>query len=132
MFGVCLQNATLGATPDLLKDLAGVPAHCEANNIDPWNAVPQTLQPLAHTTVAGATGRVDLVWGMRAMAPQSAGSYGAGIEFEVVALRHVNDVVPAPPKTVKPAVSDMKRIPMKRSIFAPKLFDNIYSSLEFI
>jgi photosystem II stability/assembly factor-like uncharacterized protein len=84
-FGVCLQDAALGASPVWLEDDGGTAGLCEPSNTDRWNAVPTTPTTIAQTIVSGASGRVDLVWGMRTGSSTPAGDYRATVSVEVIA-----------------------------------------------
>ncbi|MCW2923588.1 MAG: hypothetical protein JWM98_992 [Thermoleophilia bacterium] len=85
-FGACLQALGLGAAPSTWAvDAGGTPGVCEPSNADAWNDVPTSAESIAQTTVAGATGRADLVWGLKVGSGTPAKSYVAHVRLEVVA-----------------------------------------------
>jgi photosystem II stability/assembly factor-like uncharacterized protein len=84
LFGVCLQaiNGSTTAAPGWTVDGTGT---CAATDAHPWKAVPSAVTKLAYVAAAGATGRADVVWGMRAATNQTPGTYTATITFEALA-----------------------------------------------
>jgi hypothetical protein len=87
MFGVCIQAVGLSATlaGGWTADTTNTPGQCQANDVDPWAALPATSTKVAYTTVAGQSGRVDFVWGVRMASNQPAGAYSAGVVFGALA-----------------------------------------------
>jgi len=83
MFGVCLQSlggsavAGSGWTQDANNT-------CTASDGDPWKAITTGVNTVA-TTPSGASGSVDLVWGVRFGAATVPGRYSATVAVEVVA-----------------------------------------------
>lgn len=82
MFGACLQAVGAQTSAVWSTDAGG---KCTASDSDPWNAVPALATKVANTTAAGATGSVDLVWGVRTASDQAKGSYSAMVVFEALA-----------------------------------------------
>lgn len=83
LFGVCLQSVT-GATSDWAVD-ASPP--CTASDGDPWQALPASTvgAKVAHTTSAGASASVTVVWGVRPDENTPPGDYHATALVEVLA-----------------------------------------------
>ncbi|MBC7644766.1 MAG: hypothetical protein H7123_06545 [Thermoleophilia bacterium] len=86
LFGVCLQQLTgANTSADFVEDITNSPQNCQANDTDPWNPVPAAATKIAHTTVAGASGTVKLVYGFRTSATQAMGAYQSTIIYEALA-----------------------------------------------
>lgn len=85
MFGVCLQAVGGSAIADWTVDAANTAGRCEALDSDPWRAVTTTASQAAHTTAAGQTGSIDVVWGFRPATNTPAGTYRAKVAVEVLA-----------------------------------------------
>ncbi|MCW2925995.1 MAG: hypothetical protein JWM98_3399 [Thermoleophilia bacterium] len=83
MFGVCVQS--VGAQTSVAAPWAADGGTCTAVDTDPWRAIPTAATKVAFVPVAGNSGSVDLVWGVRFAATQAPGSYSAGVVFEALA-----------------------------------------------
>jgi photosystem II stability/assembly factor-like uncharacterized protein len=85
-FGVCLQAVNVATTTAVWPvDTGNTSGLCQPLAGDAWQAVPTAASKVAKTTVAGATGRVDFVWGMRPSLTTTAGSYYATVTIEALA-----------------------------------------------
>jgi photosystem II stability/assembly factor-like uncharacterized protein len=82
-FGACLQAVGLTAAVDQWAVANG--GVCDTADSTEFHAVPTAATTIARTASAGALGRADVIWGVKAPLSQPAGAYIAPIEFEVVA-----------------------------------------------
>jgi hypothetical protein len=83
-FGACLQAKGASTVADWTLDAANVAGQCQALDTDPWQAIPTAPVKVAHTAVAGNTGSVSIVFGMRPASNQPAASYSATVVFEAL------------------------------------------------
>jgi photosystem II stability/assembly factor-like uncharacterized protein len=83
MFGVCMQS--LGGTTTAAPGWTVDGGTCQALDTDPWRDVPSTITKLARQTTTGASGSVNLVWGVRTRTDQRKGTYAATVVFEALA-----------------------------------------------
>jgi photosystem II stability/assembly factor-like uncharacterized protein len=85
-FGACLQSLGGSAAADAWTvDTFNVSGQCQTLDTDPWNAIPTTATKIAHTTGAGQSGSVNLIYGIRTPSSTTPGSYTAAIAYEAVA-----------------------------------------------
>ena len=85
MFGVCLQAVGGSAAATWTVDTTGIVGQCQANDADPWRALPSAPSKVAGIAAAGASGSIDVVWGVRTAINQPPGDYAATVIAEVMA-----------------------------------------------
>jgi photosystem II stability/assembly factor-like uncharacterized protein len=83
MFGVCVQ--AVGAQTSIALPWIDDADTCSGSDADPWRGVPVAATTVATVPIAGNSGSVDLVFGVRFPADQAPGTYTAGVVFEALA-----------------------------------------------